>query len=116
MRHAKKKLQLLTDASHRDAVLNGLAAEVVRHGRITTTERRAKAARTVVDGLVGLGKRGDVHARRQAMAVIGDKELVHKLFDEIAPQYADRNGGYTRVLKLGPRQGDAAPMALIELV
>ena len=116
MRHAKKRLQLMTDASHRDAVLAGLASEVVRHGRIKTTERRAKAARTLVDRLVGLGKRGDVHARRQAMAVIGDKELVHKLFEEIAPQYADREGGYTRVIKMGPRQGDAAPMALIELV
>ena len=116
MRHGKKHLKLMTDASHRNAVLSGLATEVVRHGRIQTTERRAKATRSVVDGLVGLGKRGDVHARRQAMALVGDKELVHKLFDEIAPRYADRDGGYTRVIKTGPRQGDAAPMALIELV
>lgn len=116
MRHGKKRLQLLTDATHRDAVLAGLASEVIRHERIKTTERRAKAARVVVEQLIGLGKRGDVHARRQAIALIGDKELVHKLFDEIAPRYADREGGYTRVVKLGPRPGDAAPVALIELV
>jgi len=116
MRHGRKHRQLLTDASHRDAVLSGLAAEVIRHERIQTTERRAKAARIVVDNMITLGKRGDVHARRQAVAVIGDKALVHKLFDEIAPRYGEREGGYTRVVKLGPRSGDAAPMALIELV
>lgn len=116
MRHAKKKKQLLSDASHRDAVLAGLAAEILRHEKIRTTERRAKAARTVVEGLITLGKRGDVHARRQALAVVGDRDLVHKLFDDIAPRYSERPGGYTRVVKLGPRAGDAAPMAFIELV
>jgi large subunit ribosomal protein L17 len=116
MRHQKKHLQLMTDASHRDAVLAGLAMEIIRHEKIRTTARRAKATRPVIEHLITLGKRGDVHARRQAMAVVGDKELVHKLFDEIAARYADREGGYTRVLKLGPRPGDAAPMAIIELV
>jgi large subunit ribosomal protein L17 len=84
--------------------------------RIKTTETRAKEVRTLVDRLITWGKKGDVHARRLAMAELGDKELVHKLFAEIAPRFEEREGGYTRILKLGPRKGDAAPMVIMELV
>jgi large subunit ribosomal protein L17 len=86
------------------------------NGRIQTTESKAKAVKPLVDKMITLGKRGDLHARRQAAAFLTKPEAVQKLFDEVAPRYAERNGGYTRVLKLGVRRGDAAPIALIELV
>ena len=86
------------------------------HERVKTTEAKAKELRPYVEKVITLGKKGDLHARRQALAVLGDREIVHKLFAEIGPRYAERDGGYTRILKLGPRQGDAAPMAMIELV
>src|SRR5690606_10999578 len=101
---------------HRKALLRGLVASVLIHGRIETTAGKAKAAKPLVDKMVTLGKRGDLHARRQAAAFLANPEAVRKLFEEVAPKYADRSGGYTRVLNLGPRQGDAAPMALLELV
>ncbi|HEY3374852.1 MAG TPA: 50S ribosomal protein L17 [Candidatus Aquicultor sp.] len=116
MRHAKKGRKIGTSASHRKAIFNGLARQVIIHERVQTTEAKAKELRPMVEKVITLGKRGDLHARRQALAVIGDREAVHKLFAEIGPRYAERDGGYTRILKLGPRQGDAAPMALIELV
>jgi len=100
----------------RKALLRGLVASVLLHGKIETTAGKARAAKPLVDKMVTLAKRGDLHARRQAAAFLADPEAVKKLFNEIGPKYADRNGGYTRVLKLGPRQGDAAPMALLELV
>lgn len=116
MRHAKKHNKLGTDAEHRDAIMRGLAAEVLRHERVKTTHTKAKQVRSVVDGLITLGKKGDLSSRRRALSMLGDRDLVHKVFADIAPRYEERNGGYTRILKLGPRQGDAAPMALIELV
>ncbi len=116
MRHAKKGRKLGTDASHTRAMLRSLAVAVLTNERIKTTETRAKEVRSLVDRIIGWGKRGDVHARRLALAELGDQALVKKVFDDIAPRYAERPGGYTRILKLGPRKGDAAPMVIIELV
>jgi large subunit ribosomal protein L17 len=97
-------------------MLAGLASALFRDERIRTTETKAKRLRPVAERLITLGKNGSVHARRQALAVVEDRDVIHKLFAEIAPRYTERTGGYTRILKLGPRKGDAAPMALIELV
>ncbi|MBE0448288.1 MAG: 50S ribosomal protein L17 [Actinobacteria bacterium] len=116
MRHAKKGRKIGTSASHRKAILEGLARQVIVHGQIQTTEAKAKELRPMLEKIITLGKKGDLHSRRLALAALGDREIVHKLFAEIGPRYAERDGGYTRILKLGPRQGDAAPMALIELV
>ncbi|MEI8217083.1 MAG: 50S ribosomal protein L17 [Eubacteriales bacterium] len=102
--------------AHRKAMLRNIVTDLLREGRITTTEMRAKEARKTAEKMVTLGKRGDLHARRQALAYVYDETVVKKLFEEIAPKYADRNGGYTRILKLGPRQGDSAEMVFIELV
>ena len=112
------------NADHRKALLRNLATSVILYGKVETTEAKAKDMRSVVDELITLGKRGDLHARRQAAAyirnVVADEAksqtVLQKLFDEVAPKYADRNGGYTRVVKTGTRKGDAAPMAYIELV
>jgi len=93
-----------------------LVTDLLDHGKIETTEVKAKEVRILADNLITLGKKGDLHARRQAARVIGNPEVLKKLFAEIAPRYTERNGGYTRIVKLGPRRGDAAPMALIELV
>jgi large subunit ribosomal protein L17 len=102
--------------AHHKMILANLATELFRHGRIRTTLPKAKSVQPLADRMVTFAKRGDVHARRQVLRVIRDKDVVHKLFANVAPAFADRDGGYTRVLKLGPRKGDAAPMALIELV
>ena len=104
------------DAAHRKAMLRNLVTDLLREGRITTTEMRAKEARRKAEKMITLGKRGDLHARRQALAYIYDEDVVKKLFDEIAPDYADRQGGYTRILKLGPRRGDNAEEVYLELV
>ncbi|MBE6037192.1 MAG: 50S ribosomal protein L17 [Clostridiales bacterium] len=103
-------------SAHRKLMLRNLVTDLLREGRITTTVTRAKEARRVAEKMITLGKRGDLHARRQALAFILDEDVVKKLFDDIAPKYADRNGGYTRILKLGPRQGDAAEVVFVELV
>lgn len=103
-------------SSHRNMMLRNLVTELHRHGRITTTETRAKEVKRMADKMVTLGKKGDLHSRRQALAYIKDEAVVKKLFDETAPKYAERNGGYTRIIKTMPRRGDAAPMAIIELV
>lgn len=116
MRHLKKGRKLGTDASHTKAMLRSLAIALFTNDRIKTTEARAKEVRSLVDKIITWGKKGDVHSRRLAMAEIGDKELVHKIFAEIAPRFEGRDGGYTRILKLGPRKGDAAPMVIMELV
>ncbi|MDP1808852.1 MAG: 50S ribosomal protein L17 [Actinomycetota bacterium] len=116
MRHQKQGRKLASDASHQKAMLNTMAGQMFEHGRIRTTEAKAKELRRVVDNLITLGKRGDVHARRRALGRIGGRELVHKLFTEVAEKYADRHGGYTRIIKLGPRLGDGAPIVIIELV
>ena len=116
MRHGRKVPKLGRKAEHRKALLRNLVTEVLRHERVETTLVKAKAVKPLVDKMVTLGKRGDLHARRQALAVIRDKKVVHKLFAELAPRYADRNGGYCRIYKLGFRRGDAAPLAIIEMV
>ena len=111
-------------ADHRKALFRNMATSVIAHGTIETTEMKAKELRTIVDELITLGKRGDLHARRQAAKLISDvvvneetgQTALQKLFDEIAPKYKDRNGGYTRVVKSRVRRGDAAPMAYIQLV
>ncbi|MFS8523823.1 MAG: 50S ribosomal protein L17 [Limnochordales bacterium] len=111
-----KQAKLGRTSSHRRALLRHLATQILDHGQVTTTEAKAKAVQPVVEKMISLGKRGDLHARRQAAAYLTDPKVVKKLFDEVAPNYADRNGGYTRVVKIGPRRGDAAPMAVIALV
>ena len=104
------------ESAHRKAMLRNLVTDLLREGRIQTTEHRAKEARRQAEKMITLGKRGDLHARRQAMAYIYYESVVTKLFEEIAPKYADRQGGYTRILKLGPRQGDNADVVFLELV
>jgi len=116
MRHRKGFKTLGKPADQRKALLRALTTEVIRHGRIKTTLVRAKAVRKHVDHVIELGKRGDLHARRQAMAWVYDKQLVHALFEAAPDRYGDQNGGYTRVLRTVPRQGDNAKMAVIELV
>jgi large subunit ribosomal protein L17 len=117
MRHQRRRYQLSRTASHRKALLRGLAKEVIDHERIQTTEAKAKAVKPEVEKLITLAKRGDLHARRQALAALGqDKFVVYKLFEEIAPRYSERPGGYTRILKLGPRRSDSSEMVLLELV
>jgi len=102
--------------AHRKAMLRNLTTDLLREGRISTTITRAKETRRMAEKMITLGKRGDLHARRQALAYIYDEDVVRELFDNIAPKYADRNGGYTRIIKLGQRQGDTAEMVFIELV
>ncbi len=102
--------------AHQRLLLAGLAASLFTHEKINTTEAKAKAVRPLAEKLITFAKRGDLAARREVLKVIPDRDVVHKLFSEIGPRYADRPGGYTRILKLGQRQGDGAPMARIELV
>jgi len=117
MRHQKERGKLSRSASHRKALLMNLSREVITHERIETTEAKAKAVKPDLERLITLAKRGDQHARRQAMARLGqDKHVVYKLFEEIAPRYSERPGGYTRILKLGPRRSDSTEMVLLELV
>ncbi len=116
MRHRKKGRSLSRSPSHRKALLRNMATSLFEHERITTTTARAKELRPYAERLITLAKRGDLHARRMAARRIADRGVLGKLFDDIAPRYAERPGGYTRILKLGNRKGDAAEMALIELV
>ena len=117
MRHQKTRHKLSRSSSHRKALLRNLCKEVIEHERITTTEAKAKAVKPEIEQLITLAKTDDLHSRRQALAALGqDKFAVHKLFVEIAPRYADRPGGYTRILKLGPRRSDSTEMVYIELV
>ena len=116
MRHRKKGRQLSRTSSHRKATLRNLVTSLFRHGRIQTTTAKAKELRPFAERLITLARRGDVHARRLAGRKISDRQVLGKLFDDIAPRYAERPGGYTRILKLGNRKGDAAEMSLIELV
>ncbi len=109
-----RKLGRPTD--QRIAMLRNLTTSVLENGRIETTVTRAKEVRKLADKMITLGKRNDLHARRQALSFITKEDVVTKLFEEIAPKYSERNGGYTRILKLGPRRGDAAEMAILELV
>ncbi len=117
MRHQKTRHKLSRDAAHRKSLLANLCKEVIQHERIQTTEAKAKAAKPELEKLITLAKRGDLHARRQALSTLGqDKFTVYKLFDEVAPRYTERPGGYTRILKLGPRRSDSTEMVLWELV
>lgn len=116
MRHRKKGRQLSRTASHREAMLRNMATSLFRHGRISTTTAKAKELRPYAERLITLAKRGDLHARRMASQRIADRAVLGALFETIGPRYAERPGGYTRVLKIGHRQGDGAEMALIELV
>lgn len=116
MRHLKQGRKLGRTTAHRKALLRNLATALLEHERIITTEPKAKELRRVADKLVTLGKRGNLHARRQALQTVRSHNIVQKLFNEIAPRFAERQGGYTRVLHLGYRPGDAAAMAVIELV
>ena len=104
------------DSAHRRSMLRNLVTDLFREGRITTTDMRAKEAGRQAEKLITIAKKGDLHARRQVLAYLFDEDVVSKLFDEIAPGFADRNGGYTRILKLGPRQGDNAETVYLELV
>jgi len=116
VRHRNKGRQLSRTATHRKAVLRNLATALFRHERIETTTAKAKELRPFAERLITLARRGDVHSRRLAGRKIADRQVLGKLFDDIAPRYAERPGGYTRILKVGNRKGDAAEMSLIELV
>ena len=116
MRHQKKTIKLGRTAEHRKALLANQVCSLIEHQRIRTTLAKAKAVRPLAEKMVTLGKKGSIHARRTAFAVLRQKDAVKKLFDEIAPRTADRNGGYTRIVKLGQRKSDAAPVAYLEWV
>ena len=117
MRHQRNRHKLSRDSAHRKALMMNLSKELIDHERIETTCAKAKAVKPEVERLITLAKRGDLHARRQALSALGqDKFVVYKLFEEIAPRYADPEGGYTRILKLGPRKSDATEMVFLELV
>jgi large subunit ribosomal protein L17 len=117
MRHAKQRHKLSRDSAHRRALMRNLSRELIQHERIKTSQAKAKAVKPRVEKLITLARRGDLHARRQALAELGqDRFVVHKLFEEIAPRYLQRPGGYTRIVKLGPRRSDSTEMVYIELV
>ncbi len=117
MRHQKQRNKLSRDSAHRRALLRNLCRDVIAHERIKTSQAKAKAVKPQIEKLITLAKRGDLHARRRALSELGqDKFLVHKLFEEIAPRYAERPGGYARIVKLGPRQSDSTEMVFLELV
>jgi large subunit ribosomal protein L17 len=116
MRHNVSGRKLNRTTSHRLAMFRNMVTSLLDHGRIYTTIPKAKDLRRFADAMITLGKRGDLHARRQALAVIREKDVVHKLFNELGPRYQNRPGGYTRIVKVGFRRGDAAPMCLVELV
>src|SRR5580704_2557723 len=117
MRHQKIRHKLSRDSAHRKALLMNLVKEVLEHERIKTSEAKAKAVKPELEKLITLARRGDLHARRQALSALGqDKFAVYRLFEEVAPRYSERPGGYTRILKLGPRRSDSTEMVLLELV
>ncbi|MHB8123284.1 MAG: 50S ribosomal protein L17 [Desulfuromonadaceae bacterium] len=116
MRHSKAGRRLGRKTSHREAMFRNMVTSLLDHGKITTTDAKAKEIRVVAERMITLGKRGDLHSMRMAASVIREKTVVSKLFSTIAPRYKERLGGYTRIIKLGIRQGDAAPVSLIELV
>ena len=116
MRHRKSGRKLGRSSSHRKALMRNMVTSLLDHERIETTDAKAKELRGMADRMITLGKRGDLHARRQALSVLRSKEVTAKLFDELAERFRDRPGGYTRVIKVGNRVGDAAPVSIIELV
>ena len=116
MRHRRAGKKLGRDSAHRKALYSNLAGALIEHGRIKTTQAKAKAVKPFAEQMITLGKRGDLHARRLALAELRSQDVVHQLFADVAPRFADRSGGYTRIVKLGPRLGDAAEMVYLELV
>ena len=116
MRHRRAGKKLGRDSAHRKALYSNLAGALIEHGRIKTTAAKAKAVKPFAEQMITLGKRGDLHARRLALAELRSQDVVHQLFADVAPRFADRPGGYTRIVKLGPRYGDAAEMVYLELV
>ena len=116
MRHRKSGRKLGRTSSHRKALFRNMVTSLLEHERIQTTDAKAKELRGIADRMITLGKRGDLHARRQALSVIRSKDVAAKVFGELADRYRERPGGYTRVIKLGNRAGDAAPVSIIELV
>jgi large subunit ribosomal protein L17 len=116
VRHARSGKKLGRDSAHRKALYSNLAGALIEHGRIKTTVTKAKAVKPIAEQMITLGRRGDLHARRQATAFLRSRDVVHKLFAEVAPRFKDRPGGYARIIKIGPRPGDAAEMVYLELV
>ena len=116
MRHRRSGRKLGRDASHRKALYSNLAGALFEHGRIKTTAAKAKEVKPIAEQMITLARRGGVHARRQALAYLRSQDVVHKLFSDVGPRFADRPGGYCRIIKIGPRQGDAAEMVYLELV
>ena len=116
MRHQRAGRKLGRDSAHRKALYANLTASLIEHGRIKTTVAKAKEVRPVAEEMITLGRRGDVPARRQALKFLRSQDVVHILFSDVGPRFSDRPGGYSRIVKLGPRQGDAAEMAYLELV
>jgi large subunit ribosomal protein L17 len=116
VRHQRVGKKLGRDSAHRKALYSNLAGALIEHGRIKTTVTKAKAVKPIAEQMITLGRRGDLHARRQATAFLRSRDVVHKLFAEVAPRFKDRPGGYARIIKIGPRAGDAAEMAYLELV
>jgi large subunit ribosomal protein L17 len=116
MRHARTGKKLGRDSAHRRALYSNLACSLIEHGRIRTTEAKAKAVKPYAEKMITLGRRGDLHARRQALSELRSQEVVHQLFADVAPRMAERPGGYTRIVKIGARPGDAAEMVYLELV
>ena len=116
MRHKRAGRKLGRDSAHRKALYSNLACALIEHGRIKTTEAKAKEVRPIVEQMITLGKRGDLAARRKALSELRSQDVVHNLFAEVAPRFAERPGGYTRIIKLGQRYGDAAEMVYLELV
>src|SRR3954453_5836815 len=116
MRHQRAGRKLGRDSAHRKALYANLAGALFEHGRIKTTVAKAKEVRPIAEQMITLGRRGDIHARRQALAFLRSQDVVHKLFSEVAPRFTGRPGGYSRIIRIGPRPGDAAEMAYLELV
>ncbi|MGH3136279.1 MAG: 50S ribosomal protein L17 [Gaiellaceae bacterium] len=116
MRHQRSGKKLGRSPAHRKALYSNLAGALIEHGRISTTEAKAKAVKPFAEKMITLGKRGDLHARRQALAALRSNDVVHLLFADVAPRFAERPGGYTRIVRLGQRQGDAAEMVYLEFV
>ncbi len=116
MRHRVAGRKLSRDTGHRLALYRNLTTDLLRYEKIVTTEAKAKEAKSLAEHVITLGKEGNLHARRRALSLVTDKKVIKKVFDELAPRYGDRKGGYTRLVRLGPRVGDGASMAQLELV
>jgi len=116
VRHRRSGRKLGRDSAHRKALYANLAGALIEHGRIKTTEAKAKEVRPIAEQMITLGRKGDVHSRRQALAYLRSQDVVYKLFSDVAPRFKDRPGGYSRIVKLGHRAGDAAEMVYLELV